>query len=132
MESGEFLFSSDRVETKIREFIFERGGDLRGFLRRGVNQEETIAFLIGKQLLEVRFRHQQFALEDAVGERGDYAESDWRAVAGVDRQFVSELQMENIIQRLAISRDRNHSVAQIRVEQRPGIVLLLEIGRASC
>src|SRR5262245_34350241 len=111
MESGEFLFSSDRVEAKIREFLFERGGDLGGFIRRGVDQEETIAFLIGEQLLEVRFRHQQFALEDAVGKRGDYAESDWRAVAGVDRQFISELQMENIFQRFAVRRDRNHAVA---------------------
>jgi hypothetical protein len=46
MKSGEFFFSSDRVETEIGKLVFERGGDFRRFLRRAVDQKEAIAFLV--------------------------------------------------------------------------------------
>src|SRR5262245_59642349 len=124
MEPGELLFSPNRVETEIGKLVFERGGDFRRFLRRAVDQEEAIAFLIWKQLLKVRLRHQQFALKDAVGERGDHAEPDRRAVTRVDRQFVSELQMQNVTQRIGVGGDRNRALAQIRVEQDQGVGLL--------
>ncbi|MCG3160030.1 MAG: hypothetical protein JMDDDDMK_01062 [Acidobacteria bacterium] len=119
MKACQLLFSSDGVEAEIRQLLFQRRGDIR----RAVNQEEAITFLIGKKLFEVRFRHQQLALEDAVGKRGDHAKLDRRAVAGVDRYLVAEFEMQNVSQRIGVGDDRRGAIAQLLIEQRPGIGL---------
>ena len=74
MEARQPVRSGRDVEAVVGKRPLEQLRHLGRVLRRGVDQEETVAFLARKRAHEILFRDKEFALEDAVAKSADHAQ----------------------------------------------------------
>ena len=115
----------DGIDTVVGQPVLECGAHARRALGRGVDQEEPVAVVTGKQPLELALADQQLTLEHAVGERRHDAQVNGVAALAVEHEVVADRQVQRVRQRRGVGDGRHRAVLELAVEQQPGIGLLL-------
>ena len=120
VERREVLAGLERRRRRRRSVPARSPDATSATVGRGLDQQQLEARLIGKQPPEVRLRHQQLALEDAVAKRGHEPQRHRRAAAR-DDEVVADAAVQHVGHRVGVGNDRNRAVRLDAVEQQPRI-----------
>src|SRR5207247_10535767 len=85
VKRGQPLRSGRGVRSEVAGTALDRLRGVHGAIEGNIDEQKTISLLLRKQLYETSLSHQQFALEDAVGQRSDEPQPQ-RPIAADDCQ----------------------------------------------